>query len=105
MLVFKYPLQKRVYDKLKEEVTQEMQASGDDVDAEEIDILTKARLMDQGVTSDLTQVICEDYTEDEIAQDIAVADFETAFALVEKVEEEKRQRELELIASKERERA
>mmetsp|Transcript_2220 Transcript_2220/g.3342 ORF Transcript_2220/g.3342 Transcript_2220/m.3342 type:complete len:153 (+) Transcript_2220:1670-2128(+) len=105
MLVFKYPLQKRVLTKLKEEVTQEMQQSGDDVEAEEIDILAKARLMEQGVTTDLENVICEEYTEEEIEHDIAAADFETAFELVERVEEEKRQRELELIASKERERA
>jgi hypothetical protein len=41
----------------------------------------------EGVTTELDQVICEDYSEDEIKHDREAVDFESANELVMKLEE------------------
>lgn len=64
MLLFKYPLQKRKYDQLFAAIQKETEA--EDL-AEEVQQAKAWELLNEvGVTTDLENVVCEDYTEDEI---------------------------------------
>jgi hypothetical protein len=94
MLLFKYPLMKRALLKYKDEIIKEQdEAKEDDPDAEsmdedEIKALAYSRLMEQGVgTNDITEVVCNDYTEQEVKNDRNSIDWESAHEEVEVVEE------------------
>lgn len=97
MLLFKYPLMKRTLIKIQEEIEQE-QAEAREADPEaevmepdEIAALAFNRLMEQGVgTDDLAQVVCEDYTDEEIKNDRSAIDWEQAQEEVERVEEQRK---------------
>ena len=96
MLLFKYPMQKRWVEKFKAEIRQEEEG----LDEEEISLFANARLLNSGITDDienLAEIICEDYTDEEIQADIDAVDFDHAQAEVEKMEEEKRKAQLMMI--------
>lgn len=66
----------------------------------------KKRLLDSGITDDISQgVICDNYTEEEIQKDIRSVDFDEAMEQVEMVEEQKRAAMTELIQEQERKKA
>lgn len=73
---------------------------------EELAILVNSRLIDSGLTDDISAgVICEDYTEEEIQKDKQAVDFDEAIMQVEMVEEQKRAAMTELIQEQERKKA
>jgi hypothetical protein len=89
MLLFKYPMQKRLVEKHKVEIQEE--ESG--LEPDEIDVLALNRLLNSGVTDDITaldEIICNDYSDAEIEADCMAVDFDSAQAEVERMEEEKR---------------
>ena len=49
MLLFKYPMQKKVLEKFKAEV----QTEEDGLDEEEIEVLANSRLLNSGITDDI----------------------------------------------------
>jgi hypothetical protein len=57
------------------------------------------------VTDDLSKVVCEEYTEEEIEADFTAVEYETAYAEIERVESERRAKQLELIQNQERQKA
>ena len=105
MLLFKYPLQYRAYKQIKAEVWESTQG-GDEafkqVSDEEIEALARERLFNEGVTTELDKVICEDYTEEEIKNDREAIDWETAYEEVQKIEEEQKAAQLKIIQEQER---
>lgn len=58
--------------------------------------------MTEGVSTELDKLVCEDYSEDEITADKNAIDWDIAYELVQKVEEEVRQAQLKLIQEQER---
>jgi hypothetical protein len=71
-------------------------------------VLSQSRLLNQGITDEITQqneIICEDYTDEEINQDFNAVDFDSAQAEVERMEEEKRKAQLIIIQEEERKKA
>ena len=108
MLLFKYPLLARKFKSLQAIATEE--AKGEDGfranhdGISEADIYNEAfsELQKQGVTGDLSQLTCEDYTEDEINHDYNSIDYETAYGEVERMEEIKRKEHLKQIQEQER---
>ena len=89
MLLFKYALQSRKCEAMRKEIMAETddQEDGNTLSEEEINILVQSRLVDSGLTDDITQgVVCEDYTDEEIQKDIDAVDFDKAQDEVEKVE-------------------
>lgn len=59
--------------------------------------------MDQGIGSDDPEdFLCEDYTEDEIKNDREAVDWEEANQEVERIEEQKRQAQIEFAKEQER---
>lgn len=88
MLLFKYPMQKRIMDRIWNEVEEEDPS----LDKDEIRVLAQDRLLNQGLTDDITnmeEIVCEDYTDEEIREDIEAVDFDSAQAEVVRMEEEK----------------
>lgn len=69
---------------------------------EEIEVLAKQRLINEGVTTDLENVICEDYTDDEIKNDQKAIDWDTAYEDVQKVEDQQKAAQLKIIQEQER---
>jgi len=57
------------------------------------------------VTDDFSNVVCEEYTEEEIAQDHYKIDWEQALMEIEAAQEVKRQKEFDKIAEQERQKA
>ena len=77
MLLFKYPMQKRWVEKYKAEIRQEDEG----LDDEEISILANERLLNSGITDDIEkedEIICQDYTDEEIQADMDAVDFDHA---------------------------
>ena len=99
MLLFKYPLQKKKYDQLAETVAK------DDISSEEHFNKTFELLMQEGVTEDESNLVCEDYTDDEIHTDHDEVDWEQALMVIEAAQEAKRQEEFDRIAEQERQKA
>lgn len=73
MLLFKYALQSRKVQQLKQEIIAETADGGEEgeegnnLSEEEIAILVNSRLLDSGLTDDISMgVVCEDYTDEEI---------------------------------------
>lgn len=109
MLLFKFPLMKRTLIRIQDEIQQEQAEAreadpeAEVMDSDEIAALAYNRLMEQGVgTDDLTQVICEDYSEEEIKNDRNAVDWEQAQEEVDRVEEQRKQAQLEAIKEQER---
>lgn len=100
LILFKYPLQNRKVAELKKEVIEETE--GQDLGDEEIAVLVQSRLLEQGVTTDLSKVICEEYTDEEVRQDHDALDWDKAFDEINKMEEQKRQLYLQMIQEQER---
>lgn len=103
MLLFKYPMLKRKFDEMyaaiqKEDEAQEM--TEDEQREKAFDLLKQV-----GVTEDLNNLVCEDYTEEEIKQDHDKVDWEQALMTIEEAQNVKRQEELEMIAEQERKKA
>ena len=57
------------------------------------------------MTDDTSNLICEDYTDDEIARDHDKVDWENALMAIEEAQAEKRKLEFEQIAEQERQKA
>ena len=77
MLLFKYPMQKRWVEKYKAEIKEEDEG----LDDEEISILANERLLNSGITDDIEkedEIICQDYTDEEIQADMDAVDFDHA---------------------------
>jgi hypothetical protein len=73
------------------------------MEADEIAALAFNRLMEQGLgTDDLTQVVCEDYTDEEIKNDRSAIDWEQAQEEVERVEEQRKLAQFQAIKEQER---
>ena len=53
--------------------------------------------MTEGVSTELDKLVCEDYSEEEVTADKNAIDWDIAYELVQKVEEEIRQAQLKLI--------
>lgn len=70
---------------------------------DEITVLSKSRLLTEGVTEDLSALVVEDYTDAEIQADIDAVDFDAAYEEVNQVQERKRQAQFELLQQQERE--
>lgn len=118
MLLFKYPQMKRYLMLYKQEIQEEQNSEHNSdeeeekvpqekekLDEDEIETLAYNKLMELGVrTNDPDLVICEDYEDDEIKNDHQAIDWETAFAEVERVEEEKKQMQMNAIKEAERQR-
>jgi len=111
MLLFKYPQMKRALLNYKEDITNEQaEAREEDPEAEvmdedEIEALAYNRLMEQGVgTNELSECVCQDYTDEEIRNDTTAIDYDHAIEEVERVEEHRKQQQLELIKDQERQR-
>jgi hypothetical protein len=65
MLLFKYPMQKRAYEKFWKEIEEEDPS----LEPDELKVLTIDRLHTQGLTDDISnidEIVCQDYTDDEI---------------------------------------
>lgn len=60
-------------------------------------------MIQEGVTDDLSDLICHDYSEEEIELDRTQIDCEQVLAEIENTQATRRDQELELIAQKERE--
>jgi len=58
-----------------------------------------------GVTDDISNVVCDEYTEEEILQDNEKIDWEQALMEIEAAQEVKRQQEFDKIAEQERQKA
>jgi hypothetical protein len=59
---------------------------------EELEILSQARLLNEGITDDITvpeNIICNEYTDEDIKHDYEAVDWESAFEEVERIEDEK----------------
>lgn len=81
MLLFKYPLQKRRFDVLFAAVQKEDDAgamSEAEQTAKAIELLVQT-----GVIDDLGNLVCEDYTDAEIAEDYERVDYELASMAIE----------------------
>ena len=92
MLLFKYPLQYRTIENLKQGLRDEALEDADNFtfkSEDEITIISQGKLYDVGITSDLKNTNCEDYTEIEIKRDIEMIDFDLAYEDVKRVEEQK----------------
>ena len=100
LILFKYPLQNRKVSELKKEVIEETE--GQDLGDEEIAVLVQSRLLEQGVTTDLSKVICEEYTDEEVRHEHDAVDWGKAFDEINKMEEQKRQLYLQMIQEQER---
>lgn len=81
MLLFKYPLQKRKYDSLFAAVQKE--SGEEEVSKEEQHERAFELLKEVGVTEDTSVVVCEDYSEEEIARDRDKVDWENALMAIE----------------------
>ena len=87
---------KRCFGVYRQEIVDEQEESKQELDSDEIDTLADSRLMEVGVrTTDPDEVICEDYTEDEIKEDHDAVDWEIATEEVRKIEDERLRREQE----------
>ena len=62
-------------------------------------------LKQMGVTDDISNVVCDEYTEEEILQDNEKIDWEQALMEIEAAQEVKRQQEFDKIAEQERQKA
>ena len=62
-------------------------------------------LKQMGVTDDLSNVVCDEYSEKEILQDNEKIDWEQALMEIEAAQEVKRQQEFDKIAEQERQKA
>jgi len=90
MLLFKYPYMKRCLMSIKQDLIEQQEESEEKLDEDEINQLAYSKLMEQGVgTNDMEQVICEDYSEEEIKEDFNAIDYEKAIEEVQRVEEER----------------
>jgi len=58
-----------------------------------------------GVTDDISNVVCDEYSEEEILQDNEKIDWEQALMEIEAAQEVKRQQEFDKIAEQERQKA
>ena len=96
MLLFKYPLQKRKFDKLYGAVQKEADAAG--IPEEEIRKQAQLLLEQLGVTQDLDNLACDEYTDVEIKQDAERIEYEQALSVIEEAEAARRQQELDLVA-------
>ena len=86
----------------------EIQEEESGLDQDEVEVLAVSRLLNSGITDDITQlneIICEDYTDAEIYSDFTTVEFDSAQAEVERMEEEKRKAQLLLIQEEERRKA
>jgi hypothetical protein len=103
MLLFKYPLLHKKFSSIKGVTAEEakgedgFRANKDGISEEEIHDIAFTELLKTGVTDDVSKVVCEDYTEDEITHDQNAVDFEQAYAEVERIEEIKRKEHLKKI--------
>lgn len=99
MLLFKYPLLSKKQQQLREQIQQDMQEAEEQTNLEEdeMQVLVQSRLTQNGLTDDIDNVVCEEYTEEEIENDLTAIDWEQAYEEIQQVENEKRQRQLELI--------
>lgn len=97
MLMLKYPLLARHWEKLTKQIEEENAAEGVELDEDEIPLLANEKLLSEGLTNDFDALVCEDYTEEEIKRDEDAVDWEKAFEVVEKMEEQKRQAQLKKI--------
>ena len=62
-------------------------------------------LKQMGVTDDISNVVCDEYSEEEILQDNEKIDWEQALMEIEAAQEVKRQQEFDKIAEQERQKA
>jgi len=69
MLLFKYPLQYRTLENLKQRLRDEAAEDADNFafkSEDEITILSQSKLYEEGITDDLKKITCDDYTDKEI---------------------------------------
>ena len=113
MLLFKYPYMKRCLMTYKQDIIDQQEEAGEEeegeekqkLDDDEIEALAYNKLMEEGVgTDDVEQIICEDYTDEEIKTDHDAIDWETANEEVLRLEEEKKKAQMASIKEKERQR-
>ena len=100
MLLFKYPLQMKKYEELEEAYKEQNDAQ--EMAPEELFEKVFEQLKETGVTDDIENVICEDYSEEEISRDHDKVDWEQALMAIEAAQEIKRKEEFEKIAEQER---
>lgn len=84
VLLFKYPLMKRKIAEIQNQM-----------DGMEFDIVEV--LMEDKLTEDISNLVCEDYTEEEIKHDFESIDWEKAYEQITKIENSKREMEIKMI--------
>ena len=95
MLLFKYPLQNKAMQRIREEHEPALREQG--LNQEEIQQRLMQVLMEEGVydveqdgdSFNLESLTAHDYTEDEIQQDMEAVDYDHAVIQIEQLEEEK----------------
>ena len=99
MLLFKYPLMIRKVQDLRDVIRTEIEESENPTQLEddELEVLVNSRLIENGVTDDTENVICDDYTEDEIEADMRAIDWDQAYGEIERIENEKRAKQEEIL--------
>ena len=81
MLLFKYPLYNSKIQQLRKEIKDETSADEQEADLEddEVEVLAYSRLVENGLTDDAEKLECEDYTDEEIQNDMMSIDWESAY--------------------------
>ena len=87
LFMFRYPLQQQV----KEKIAEEIKEKEPDLQEEEINERVEQEIGEKGLTDDITNLVCEDYSETQIQKDDAITNecFDTAIEEVHKAEEDK----------------
>ena len=77
MFLFKYPYQKYQKEALLKQLTEQ----NPNTDPEEVEVMLEKHIENNGLMSDNTELICQEYTEDQIAEDEVAAHDCFEFAL------------------------
>lgn len=87
LFMFRYPLQKFARDKMVKEIEE----SDPTAEPEEVESRLEQQLELQGVTNDLSDLVCHEYPESNLEEDDAMTRdcFESAYQEVQQAEEEK----------------
>ena len=66
---------------LRKEIKDETSADEQEADLEEdeVEVLAHSRLVENGLTEDIEKLECEDYTDEEIQNDMMSVDWESAY--------------------------
>lgn len=72
---------------------------------EELQALSHSKLLTEGLTDDISNLECTDYTDADIRADIEAVDFDSAYEQVLEVQEQQRRAQLQLIQEQERRKA